>query len=129
MFPRRAPWLVFAFIAGMCLAGLPNWLAPYNRGGLIDPLMVAGLAGLSAMAMMLVVGGIASPLRAWLTMGSCLPLAVAARVVVETARDPAGPDYWPLQIVVAIAVGAAAALPGAFAGLLSQRLQNPRRGS
>ncbi|MBX3560618.1 MAG: hypothetical protein KF780_02290 [Sphingomonas sp.] len=128
MFRNRVPWLVFAFAAGLCLAGLPNWIAPYNSGGLIDPLMIAGLAGLSAMAMMLVVGGLAQPLLAWAMMASCLPLAVVARVVVERAGDPASHDLWLVEIAVATVAGAVAALPGALAGHLTRRLQDPRRG-
>jgi hypothetical protein len=126
MFQSRVLWLAFAFVAGLFLAGLPNWIAPYNRAGLFDPLMIVGLAGLAALAMMLVVGGIASPARAWATMAQCLPLAVAARIAVERLREPASHDLWTLEIPVAILVGSLAVLPGIAAGRFVQRLQNSR---
>lgn len=125
MFRRRAPWLILAFAAGLCLVGLPGWIAPYDRGGLLDPLMIAGLAGVAALAMMLIVGGIAAPLRAWAVMALCLPVSVAARVVLEMSQGrSSAPD-----IAVALVVGAAVVLPGILAALLARRLQDPRRGA
>lgn len=121
---RRMPWLLLAFTAGLCLAGMPGWIAPRDSGGLLDPLLVAGLAGLSALAMMLVVGGIASPLRAWAVMASCLPAVAAVRATTQMPVVLSGAG----DIGLAALVGVAVVAPGILGGWFAQRLQYPRRG-
>lgn len=123
MFRRKAIPLLAAFVAGFFLVGLPHWLPPYDRYGFAEPAMISALAGLAAIAMMLVVGEVASPRRAWLTMSLCLPAAVLARAVAEGWRD-----IGPLEFLLAIVVGGAAVLPGALAGAFSLRLQSRGRG-
>ncbi len=120
---RRMPWLILAFAAGLCLAGMPSWMAPYNRGGLLDPLMITGLAGLSALAMMLIVGGIASPLRVWAVMAFCPPVAASVRAAMEMPAIP----VWAGDIGLAALVGATVVAPGILAGRIAQRLQQSRR--
>lgn len=119
--------LACAFLAGLCLAGLPQWLAFDDGIGFLDPLAIAGLAGLSALAMMLVAAGIATPMRAWLLLAPCLPLAVAAGIALAIARDAAPRDMWALEFAAALVVGVVAVLPGILAGRFARYLQNPRR--
>ncbi len=128
MFRHRVLLLPFAFAAGICLAGLPHWLPPHDRLGLLDPLMIAGLAGSAMLAMMLVVGGIARPLWAWAVMASCAPLSVAGRVAIQAMHGGAAPDPWSFELAVAVLAGALAVLPGVLAGLFVQKIQDPRHG-
>ena len=128
MSPRATPWLIAAFVAGCVLVGLPQWTPPYNRNGLDDPGMIAALGGLAAMTMMLVVGQVASPRCAWLVMAFCLPVAAAARVAVETAADRASHNFWPIELAVAVALGAFAVLPGVLLGTFTRRMQTRGRG-
>lgn len=121
---RRMPWLLLAFAAGLCLAGMPGWIAPRGNAGPFDPLVIAGLAGLSALAMMLVVGAIAPPLRAWTVMALCPPAVAAIRAVAEMPAPLIGAG----DVGVASLVGAAVVAPGIFGGLLVQRLQRARPG-
>lgn len=123
MLRRKTPWLAAAFVAGVFLVGLPHWAAPADRGGL-DPQMIAGLAGIAALAMMLVVGQVASAPRAWVVMASCLPAAVLIRMLGE----PVSHTLWPLDLALAFAVAVAAVLPGAVAGAIAHRLQSRGRG-
>ena len=121
MIRRSTLWLACAFVAGLFLVGLPHW-APSAK--FLDLRMISALAGLAAMAMMLVVGEVASLRRAWLIMALCLPTAVLAGIAVDMTRDPASHQLWPFELVVAVILGAFAVAPGAFAGQFSQRLQN-----
>lgn len=121
MIRRSTLWLACAFVAGFFLVGLPHW-APSAR--FLDPPMILALAGLAAMAMMLVVGEVASAPRAWLIMALCMPTAAIAGIIEDVARDPTSHHLWPFELVVALMLGGFAVAPGAFAGLFSQRLQN-----
>lgn len=125
---HRVLWLASVFIAGMLLTGLPGWLPPHDGGGLRDPLMIAGLAGLSALAMMLVVSGIVSPLWGCAALAPCLPLTVGVRLAFEWPLSSASPDLWTLEIGVALLAGIVALLPGICAGLLVRLMQDSRRG-
>lgn len=119
---RRLPiGLVAAFLVGFLLVGLPQWSPSGDRVGLDDPTMIAGLAGLAVIAMMMIVGQMASPTRSWTVMALCLPVAVAARI--GAAADPVLPGPSLVEIGVALAVGGAAVAPGIVAGQLVRRLQ------
>lgn len=119
MIRRSAPWLAAAFLAGVFLVGLPHWMPPSDHRGFGDPSMLCALAGLAAIAMMLVVGEIAPAWRAWLVMSLCLPVAAFAGVMMA----PPSHDLWPLELAFSLGVGALAVLPGVLAGSLSRRLQ------
>ena len=47
-----------------------------------------------------------------------VPAAVMARVVVDTARDSTSHNLWPLEILIALAVGLACSLVGTALGSL-----------
>ena len=119
---RRLPiGLVAAFLVGFLLVGLPQWSAPGGRVGLDDPAMIAGLAGLAVIAMMLIVGQMASPARSWAVMTLCLPVAVATRIAA--VADPVMPGVSVIGIGVALAVGGMAVAPGILVGQLVRRVQ------
>jgi hypothetical protein len=47
-----------------------------------------------------------------------VPLAVLARVLVESSRDPASHNRWPHEIAIAAGLGLACALAGTLLGSL-----------
>jgi hypothetical protein len=55
-------------------------------------------------------------LPATLAAGVGVPLAVLCKLVWDLAGDPSSHTLWPFELVIAVVVGAAAALPGALAG-------------
>lgn len=114
-------WLACSFVAGFFLVGLP-YRAP--GGDYLGVPMVLALASLAAMAMMLVVGEVASSRRAWFTMALCLPAVVLTRSIADVVGGEAPPELLPFELVLALLVSGVAVLPGALAGDLSQRLQN-----
>lgn len=124
MFRRETPWLLAAFVVGLFLVGLPQWSLPVDPNPAPDPLMMTGLAGLSVLAMMLLVGQIAGPVRAGLIMSLCLPAAVLVRLLIDGGRDLA---LWPFELALAVGAGATAVLPGILAGMLTRRLQSRGR--
>lgn len=128
MFRRETLWLLAAFVVGLFLVGLPQWSAQYDRDPVADPLMITGLAGLSVLAMMLLVGRIAPPARTAIAMTLCLPAAALARILIEMGQAPASHLLWPLELASAFGTGAAAVVPGVLAGILTLRLQSRGRG-
>jgi hypothetical protein len=63
----------------------------------------------------------ASFAQATLMVGLAVPAMVMARVIVETSQDPTSHNLWPLELIVASAVGLAVSLVGSLAaGLLAK---------
>lgn len=126
---RRVPiGLVAAFLVGFLLTGLPHWSLPGDGVGPTDPGTMAGLAGLTVIAMMLIVGQMATPQRSWLVMALCYPAAVAAPLVIAAPTATGAHALWPLDLTFALAAGAAAVAPGILAGCYAHRLQSQARG-
>lgn len=55
-------------------------------------------------------------------VGISVPAAVFVRVVVESVKDPSSHNLWPLELGIALVVGALCALAGAVAGSLIAKL-------
>lgn len=111
----RGWWLVcwgMAFLA----VGVPYWSIAYGSVNLPDALYAPGLAAVFGAAALLRMFAGAGFARAWLACAAIVPAAVAARIVVETARDPTSHNLWPFEIVIAAALGLAVALAGAVVG-------------
>ncbi len=114
-----------AFLGCMALAflaaGIPWWLAPYNRfsfstpSGLLGTLAFLGIAAWAAGWTRL---GLA---KATLAAGTAVPCAVTARVIVDTFRDPTSHNLWPLEVVMMAVLGFGAAFAAALAGRLLRR--------
>jgi len=51
-------------------------------------------------------------------VGATVPLAVLARVAVETNKDPTSHNLWPFEFIIATAVGALCSSAGAVLGSL-----------
>lgn len=113
-------WLAATFCAGACLTAIAGWPADPSAALAIGPVPALALAGVSGLAMMLVVGQVAPPGRAGLVMSLCLPLVTLVRAAGEPGL--AG------LLALAVLAGAAAVLPGVAAGALVLRMQARPRG-
>ncbi len=108
--------------AAFLAAGIPWWLAPYNRFTFASPLAILGFlafVGVAAWAAGWSRLGLAG---ATLAAGGAVPGAVMARVVVDGLRDPTSHNLWPFEIVFAAVFGFAVAFLAGLFGRLLRRL-------
>jgi hypothetical protein len=116
-------WRVIAVVAaGLLACGLPLWRVPYDR---------VSMPGNPSGTVWLVGGGLAGILGGILLRSNRTPvlsvttgfvLAVMARVVVETSRDPTTHNLWPFEVVIAGGIGLIAGALGVGITRLAQRL-------
>jgi len=106
------PGFALAFFA----VGVPYWLIPYNKLNLPSALLGAELVVVFAVAALARVYSGKSFLRVVVVMGSAVPAVVMARVVVDGVLDYSAHNLWPFEVVIAILVSGAVAVPGALAG-------------
>lgn len=120
---RSSPgWLLLGFAIALLGVGFPYWQLPYGQVSLPNSLFGPGLAAVLVVAMLLRAFGVAKFAVVWLLVAASVPVAVMARVAVDTAADPTSHNLWPFELVIAVFVGLAAALAGALLGsLLLQR--------
>ena len=111
-----------AFLAGTVLAGLQHWRLPYRQAELPMSVMGPGLIALALIAAVLVAARLATTRQAMIAMLACLPAAILARVVADVWQDPTSHNLWPLEVVLAFLVGAAAVLPGIALGAVMRRV-------
>jgi hypothetical protein len=97
------------------VVGVPYWSLAYQRVSLPGALLGPGLYIVGAAAATLCASGAESFRRAIL-VGGAAPAAVLARVMVEVVRDPTSHNLWPLEAIIASALGFGCALAGAMAG-------------
>lgn len=103
------------------VAGIPWWLAPYNRftfsnsAGLIGTLAFLGIAAFAAGWTRL---GLS---KATLAAGAAVPCAVMARVIADTIRDSTSHNLWPIEVAMMAVLGFGAAFAAALAGRLLRR--------
>jgi hypothetical protein len=113
----RAAGLPVAFILSFFAVGLPYWLIPYRAVNLPDALITPGILMVVATALVLSACGIPF----WRVMGivgSSVPAAVLARVIVDGVRDAGSHNLFPLEIIIALIMGLGCALIGAFIGTI-----------
>jgi hypothetical protein len=115
-------WLAAAFCAGFLAVGIPYWATPYSKLNLPDAvlglqLLVVGFSALVASA-----ARAARLRRIVAVMAASVPAAVILRAIVDVLRDPTSHNLWPFELVIALAIGVMAALPGALLGVLATRL-------
>jgi hypothetical protein len=113
---RPVHLLSLAIAASFLAVGIPYWLTPYDKLNLPSGLMGPGLLVVAIAALVLRSGRIISFWRTTWLVGLAVPMAVMTRVVVDVARDPTSHNLWPLELVIAVIVGGACALPGAVVG-------------
>src|SRR5690606_10986090 len=116
--------LALAFAAGFLAVGIPFWPIPYSHVGLPNDIWGWGLVALVVLAFLCRVAADTGFWRAALVVGSSVPAAVFARVVVEGIRDPSSHNLWPLELILSAGPGFLAAGAGALAGGLLVRFRN-----
>jgi hypothetical protein len=107
-----------AFAIAFLSIGLPYWAIPYSRVTLPDALPIVGLLVVAVAAGVVRACRASTLWRAALTVGSAVPAAVLARVLVEGLHDPTSHNLWPFELVIAAAYGFPPALAGAALGVL-----------
>ncbi|WP_291271228.1 hypothetical protein [Geothrix sp.] len=115
----------FWFAAALLAAGIPWWVAPYNRFTFSHPVSMIGFLAFVVIAAW---AGGWTPFgvgRATLITGSAVPSAVMARVVVEGMKDPTSHNLWPFEVVMAAAFGFGLAFSCVLAGRLLRRMLGP----
>jgi hypothetical protein len=126
---RSSPaWLLIGFLIAFVAVGFAHWQLPYNQVSLPDSLYGPGLVAVGVIALMLRAFGTGRFLTAWLLIATTVPAAVMARVLVETSRDPTSHNLWPLEILIALAVGLVCSLIGTAIGSLLLMRSSKRPG-
>ena len=116
---RSSPtWLLIGFLIAFVAVGFAHWQLPYDSVSLPNSLYGPGLVAVGVIALMLRAFGVGRFLTIWWLIAATVPAAVMARVVVETSRDPTSHNLWPLEILIALAVGLVCALIGTGLGSL-----------
>ncbi|HET6350238.1 MAG TPA: hypothetical protein VFH88_14260 [Candidatus Krumholzibacteria bacterium] len=107
-------WLAVSFVLAFLAIGSMHWMKPYAQVSLPNSLLGPGLGAVLIAGALACVAGRANFWIALLVVGSAAPAAIAARVVVDTARDPTSHNLWPFELVLGGIVGYAAAAVGAL---------------
>ncbi len=116
---RSSPaWLLIGFFIAFVAVGFAHWQLPYDKVSLPNSLYGPGLVAVGLIAMMLRAFGTGRFLTIWWLIAATVPAAVMARVLLETSRDPTSHNLWPLEILIALAVGLMCALLGTALGSL-----------
>ena len=116
---RSSPaWLLIGFFIAFVAVGFAHWQLPYDKVSLPNSLCGPGLVAVGLIAMMLRAFGVGRFLTVWWLIAATVPAAVMARVVVDTARDSTSHNLWPLEILIALAVGLGCSLVGTALGSL-----------
>ena len=118
-------WLGVALAIGFLAVGLPYWQIPYVKVSLPNTLYGTGLIVVGAGAAAARAFGKARFLMVFLVVGATVPLAVLARVAVETNKDSTSHNLWPFELIIAMAVGAFCSLVGALLGSLPALFAKP----
>ena len=111
-------WLAAAFAIGFFAVGLPYRQIPYAKVSLPSTLYGTGLVVVAVGAAAARAFGKARFLMVFFIVGAAVPLAVLARVAVETNKDPTSHNLWPFEFIIATAVGALCSSAGALLGSL-----------
>lgn len=108
--------LIVLFSLALLGVGVPYWEIPYAKVALPNSLFGYGLLIMLLSAVWLRGVAHAPFLRTWIIIGLAAPAAVMLRVVLESSRDPTSHNLWPIELILAGAVGCAVALVGALLG-------------
>src|SRR5262245_5493944 len=112
-----------AVLAAFLVCGLLLWPIPYNQvslpGNPSSGLLLLLGGAIAFVAAFLIRPGFAAP---WLAVPMGFALAVLARVMVETSRDPTSHNLWPFEVVILGGIGLVAGLIGVTLARLAQRL-------
>jgi hypothetical protein len=120
----RSWGLLWSFLAGFLVVGVPYWRIPYNRA--TSSALMGGALLIGTVALITRVLIDARFLRVVLVPAAAVPAAVMARVVVDTTRDPTSHNLWPFELVTAFLVGLLGTVPGTLIGNVFRRLLGKR---
>lgn len=120
----RSRGLVWSFLAGFLVVGVPYWRIPYNKATSSAAMGGAILIGMVALITRVLID--ARFPRVVLVLAAAVPAAVMARVVVDTTRDPTSHNLWPFELVIAFLVGLTGTVPGTLIGSVFRRLLGKR---
>ena len=109
-----------AFFLPIIAVGVPYWSRPYAELQLPSALLwwPVVLVFFGAVASRLSGAGF---MASWLVAGAPLMIVVVVRIVLDTAKGPTTHDLWPLELLIADALGFGASFLGAAAAVLSRR--------
>lgn len=116
------PSIIAAFVVAFFATGIPYWQIPYSKASLPSSLYGLGLAVVCVASFTVRLLSRASFAQATLMVGLAVPAMVVARVIVETSQDPTSHNLWPLELIIASAIGLAVSLVGSLAGGLLAKL-------
>lgn len=127
----RLSWLVLAGLASFLAIGIPYWQVPYHNLTLPNALLTPWLLVAMAAALLLCFTRTA-PFWLAAPMLTLVVLAVViVRIKLDTAHDHTSHNLWPFEVMIALAVGLACALPvaiiGGIAGTLLPKKREPTR--
>jgi hypothetical protein len=114
--------LLLAFAVPLLMIGLPYWRIPYAQVSLPDSIVTwpIWLVALGALAARLAGAG---AMASFATSAFVLPTMVMLRVARETAADPTSHNLWPIELMIAGAMGVGLSLLGAGVGAMVLRLR------
>lgn len=115
--------LLAGFLASFFAVGIAYWPIPYSAVSLPDTLIDFGIIVVILASGVVRAWAVVPAWKATLLVGASVPAAVIARVIVEATADPTSHNLWPIEVMIAAAVGFAAALAGALVGSLVARLR------
>jgi hypothetical protein len=115
-------YLIASFVVALFATGISYWQIPYSKASLPSSLYNLSLAVVWIASFTLRLLSKASFAQATLMVGLAVPAMVLARVIVETSQDPTSHNLWPLELIIASAVGLTVSLVGSLAGGLLARL-------
>lgn len=124
----KSLWLPLSVAVSFLAVGIPYWWIPYGKVNLPSALVGPSLIVVVISALLLRIYGGATLWRVIWTVGGSVALAVMARVVVEGMQDPTSHNLWPLEVIIALAIGFACSASGAITGSLIARLLPNRPG-
>jgi len=113
---EKTVWAIAAFSVAFLATGIPYWQIPYAKVSLPSSLYGPALLVVAIAAAALRLGAKASFARALFVAGLAVPAMVMARVQVETSLDPTSHNLWPLEIIIAAAVGLLVSFAGSLIG-------------
>jgi hypothetical protein len=106
--------LFIAFIVTFLSVGFPYWQIPYSKVSLPDSLYSYGVAIAFVVAIISRYYYRASFLQVFSVVGLAVPAVVMARVEFDTLKDPTSHNLWPIEIVIAAAIGLTISFIGAL---------------
>ena len=116
---RNSPtWRWIGFAIALLGVGFRYWQLPYASINLPGSLLGPGLVAVGVVAMLLRAFGTGRFVKIWLLIAGSVPLAVAIRVIADTARDATSHNLWPFELAIAAGLVLAASLIGTAIGSL-----------